>query len=51
MRSSDKYRGRNWDEVESDLRSDWDTRNTRGGASTWERMKAAVRHGWDRMTD
>jgi len=51
MRSSDKYRGRNWDDVESDLRSDWDTRNTRGGPSTWDKMKAAVRHGWDRMTD
>jgi uncharacterized protein (TIGR02271 family) len=51
MRSSAKYRGRNWDDVESDLRSDWDTRNTRGGPSTWDKMKAAVRHGWDRMTD
>lgn len=51
MRSSDKYRGRHWDDVESDLRSDWETRNSRGGMSTWEKMKAAVRHGWDRMTD
>ncbi|MCA1857623.1 YsnF/AvaK domain-containing protein [Massilia oculi] len=48
MRS--RYAGRQWDEVENDLRSDWDTRS-RGGASTWENMKAAVRHGWDRMTD
>lgn len=49
MRSSDKYRGRNWNDVEADLRSDWDARG--GGApSTWEKMKAAVQSGWDRMT-
>jgi hypothetical protein len=50
MRASDKYRGRNWDDVESDLHSDWDSRDTSGGPSTWEKMKASVRHGWDRMT-
>jgi hypothetical protein len=36
--------------VESDLRSDWDTRYGSSGSSTWERMKAAVRSGWNRMT-
>ena len=47
-----QYAGRQWDEVESDLRTDWESRNrSSGGASTWEKMKAAVRHGWDRMTD
>jgi uncharacterized protein (TIGR02271 family) len=51
MRSSDRYRGRQWNDVESDLRSDWDKRYPGGASgSTWERMKAAVRHGWDRMT-
>jgi uncharacterized protein (TIGR02271 family) len=51
MRSSDRYRGREWSDVESDLRSDWDKRYPGGAAgSTWERMKAAVRHGWDRIT-
>jgi uncharacterized protein (TIGR02271 family) len=51
MAGHDKYRGRKWDDVESDLRSDWDTRHPGGtGGSTWERFKAAVRHGWDRMT-
>ncbi|MFC0252059.1 YsnF/AvaK domain-containing protein [Massilia consociata] len=49
MRSG-QYAGRQWDEVESDLRTNWESRNT-GGTSTWEKMKAAVRHGWDRMTD
>jgi uncharacterized protein (TIGR02271 family) len=50
MRGDARYQGRNWDEVESDLRSDWDTRYSRNGVSTWEKMKAAVRHGWDKVT-
>lgn len=44
-----KYRDRPWNEVESDLRSDWEKRDTTG-ESSWERFKAAIRHGWDRMT-
>jgi len=47
--ADDKYRGRSWDEAESDIRADWETRNA-GTTSTWDKMKAAVRHGWDRMT-
>jgi uncharacterized protein (TIGR02271 family) len=50
MRSDARYQNRNWDDVESDLRSDWDTRYGSGGASTWEKMKAAVRRGWDKIT-
>jgi uncharacterized protein (TIGR02271 family) len=55
MAGSDKYRGRKWDDVQSDLRSDWDSRypgDSKGGAigSTWERVKAAVRHGWEKVT-
>jgi uncharacterized protein (TIGR02271 family) len=49
MRSDPRYQNRNWDDVESDLRSDWDTRYGKGGTSTWDRMKAAVRHGWDKV--
>ncbi|MET0856930.1 MAG: YsnF/AvaK domain-containing protein [Telluria sp.] len=45
--ASSQYRGRSWDEVEPNLRSDWETRNP---GSTWEKIKAAVRHGWDRVT-
>jgi uncharacterized protein (TIGR02271 family) len=51
MRGSDRYRGRQWNDVESDLRSDWEARYPgEKGASTWERFKAAIRNGWDRMT-
>ena len=45
---SGRYTGRQWDDVEPELRTDWESRH--GGASTWEKMKSAVRHGWDRMT-
>jgi uncharacterized protein (TIGR02271 family) len=47
MARHDSYRGRSWDDAEPTLRSDWETRNP---GSAWERFKAAVRHGWDRMT-
>jgi hypothetical protein len=49
LASEDKYRGRSWDDAESDIRSDWETRHA-DTTSTWDKMKAAVRHGWDRMT-
>lgn len=48
MALNEKYRGRPWNDVEGDLRTDWDTRYP-GEQSTWEKMKSAVRHGWDRM--
>ena len=48
MRTSARYRDRSWDEVESDLRSDWEARHP--GASTWDKFKAAVRRGWDKIT-
>lgn len=47
MARSEMYRNRPWDDVESNLRSDWESRYPN---STWERMKAAVRHGWERIT-
>ena len=46
MRGDSRYSSRAWDEVEPELRSDWETRNPN---SAWERMKSAVRRGWDRM--
>jgi uncharacterized protein (TIGR02271 family) len=49
MRSDARYQGRQWDDVESDLRSDWESRNGSASGSTWDKMKAAVRHGWDKV--
>jgi hypothetical protein len=42
-----RYRDRPWDDVEPEARRDWEA--TPQG-DTWERFKAAIRHGWDRVT-
>jgi hypothetical protein len=47
MANDQRYRGRSWNEVETDLRRDYET-SYPGGA--WERMKDAIRHGWDKVT-
>lgn len=44
---SELYRGRPWEEIEPGLRTDWEARNP---GSTWDRMKAAIRHGWERIS-
>jgi len=46
MASDDRYRGRNWEDVESDLRSDYERRYPN---SRWEQMKDSVRYGWNKM--
>lgn len=45
--SDTRYQGRNWDDVESDLRNDYGRRYPN---STWERMKDSIRYGWDKVT-
>ena len=47
MASNDFYRGRPWDDVEPELRSNWERSYPQ---SAWEKFKAEVREGWDRMT-
>lgn len=47
MAGSDTYRGRAWDEVEPDLRSNWEHTYPQ---SAWDNFKDAVRHGWNRLT-
>jgi uncharacterized protein (TIGR02271 family) len=44
-----QHRGRQWDDVESDMRTQWEARNS-GSPSTWEQFKGAIRHGWDSIT-
>jgi uncharacterized protein (TIGR02271 family) len=44
-----QYRGRQWNDVESDMRTQWEARNS-GSPSTWEQFKGAIRHGWDSIT-
>jgi uncharacterized protein (TIGR02271 family) len=45
--SDTRYKGRSCDEIESSARSDWQTRYPN---SSWENFKAAVRHGWERVS-
>jgi uncharacterized protein (TIGR02271 family) len=47
MRGTEGSTGRSWDDAEPGLRSSWESRYPE---STWEKMKAAVRHGWERIT-
>jgi uncharacterized protein (TIGR02271 family) len=47
MASDPRYKGRNWTDVENDLRSDYGRRYPN---STWEKMKDSVRYGWDKVT-
>ena len=51
MRRSELYRNRPWDDVEGDLARAWDARRgtDTGKAGAWDRIKAAVRHGWERV--
>ena len=48
--SASRYRGRNWNDVETDLRTGWDRFEHRG-QSTWENIKDAVRDAWNRVTN
>jgi uncharacterized protein (TIGR02271 family) len=48
LASDERYRSRDWNDIELEARRDWDTRYPGG---TWERFKAAVRHGWERVTN
>jgi hypothetical protein len=46
--SEERYRGRSWEDVESELRLDYERNNP---GSTWDQAKGAVRSGWDKYAD
>ena len=49
--SAIRHRGRQWNDVEPELRSGWDRYEHRGAnQSKWDEIKAAVRDAWDRVT-
>lgn len=48
MASDPRYKGRSFDEVESDLSADYARQYPQ---STWQKMKDSVRYGWDRLTN
>ena len=47
--SGNRYRGRDWNDIEGDLRSGWERFEARG-QRTWENVKDAVRDAWQRVT-
>jgi hypothetical protein len=47
--SANKYRGRKWNDIEPNLRTDWETYEGRGH-HTWEHMKDAAHDAWDKVT-
>jgi uncharacterized protein (TIGR02271 family) len=47
LAGNEQFKGKRWDDIESDVRADWESRHPE---SAWEKFKAAVRHGWDKMT-
>jgi hypothetical protein len=47
MATDEAYSGKPWKDIEPQLRSDWEGTNPN---SAWNKIKAAVRHGWERIT-
>ncbi len=46
MGRDERYAGSAWADVEADLQRGWESRSH----ETWDRIKDAVRHGWNRVT-
>jgi len=47
LASDTRFDGRDWDEIEPEVRAEWAWRYPQSG---WERFKSAVRHAWTRAT-
>ncbi|HEU4621266.1 MAG TPA: YsnF/AvaK domain-containing protein [Burkholderiaceae bacterium] len=47
LASDRRYAGRRFEDFEPEARQQWETSNP---GSTWEKVKASVRHAWDRVT-
>lgn len=45
LASQERYRGRDWTDVEADFRRDWERQHQ----GTWEQFKDAIRYGWDKL--
>jgi len=41
-----QYKGRSWNDVESNARSSWNKRGS--GSGTWDSLKDSIRHGYDK---
>jgi len=40
-----RYRGRNWNEIEPEVRRDWESRNQ----GPWENFKDSIQYSWDKV--
>lgn len=47
MHSDARYSNYGWNDAEPDIRSSWEQQH---GSHPWERVKDAVRYGWDKVT-
>ncbi len=45
--TNEAWRGRSWDQVENNLRADYEKNNP---GSAWDRVKNSVRYGWEKAT-
>jgi len=45
LATDSRYQGRNWSEIEPEVRKVWNTQNQ----NTWEDFKDAVRYAWDKV--
>jgi len=46
LATSQQFAGKDWSSIETDARGAWEEKNP----GTWDKVKAAVRHSWDRVT-
>jgi hypothetical protein len=46
LASDSRYEGRDWADIESEARADWERRYPQ---SAWQRFKSAVQHAWERV--
>lgn len=51
LSASEKYRGRKFQEVESDLRSSWEKEHAKKSGLTWDQARGAVGHAFDRTVE
>ncbi|MFL6632759.1 MAG: hypothetical protein ACJ8HJ_10640 [Massilia sp.] len=49
LRSDANPLDQTWEDVEPALKSDWEYRHAGSEASAWDKVKLAMRHGWERM--
>lgn len=47
LATNNRYRERDWNEIESEAQRYWDERNP----GTWDRIRNAVRHAWEEVKD